>query len=56
MRVEDLREEITIEFQNLNKIIDELLKLRNEWSEETPTIRDVTASGAFLAQFYTGIE
>ncbi|UCE05090.1 MAG: hypothetical protein JSW07_15920 [bacterium] len=56
MNLDDLREEIEIEFEHLETIVNEILKLREELAERNPTIRDITVTGAFLAQFYNGIE
>jgi len=56
MKLEELEEEISIEFEYLQTTVDELLKLRDELVDRKPTIREVTAAGAFLAQFYSGIE
>ncbi len=56
MNLDELKEEISIEFEYLQIVIDELLKLRNELTNHEPTTREKTAAGAFLAQFYNGIE
>jgi len=56
MNLENLIEEIDIEFESLETIVTELLKLRQEVGNEIPSIRDLTAASAFLAQFYNGIE
>ena len=36
--------------------INELLQLHKELVNREPTVREITAAGAFLAQFYNGIE
>jgi len=44
MNLGDLREEIDIEFEYLNIIVNELLKLRNDLEDREPTIREVAAT------------
>lgn len=56
MTIEDLREEIDIELENIGKVLEELAALQVEVKGRNPTIREKTAAGAFLAQFYNGIE
>ncbi|MBI5970437.1 MAG: hypothetical protein HY884_04720 [Deltaproteobacteria bacterium] len=56
MRPAELREEIDIELELLESTVRELTTLRHEVSEREPTVREKTAAGAFLAQFYAGIE
>lgn len=56
MKLENLIEEIDIEFESLEITVTELLKLRQEVGDEIPSIRDLTAARAFLAQFYNGVE
>ncbi len=56
MKLENLIEEIQIEFESLEIVVDELLKLRDEVGDQIPSIRNLTAASAFLAQFYNGIE
>ena len=56
MTIDDLREEINIELENIGKILEELAALQLEVKERNPTIREKTAAAAFLAQFYNGIE
>lgn len=56
MRSEDLREEIDIELELIDSTVSELTALRDDIAQRDPTVREKTAAGAFLAQFYTGIE
>ncbi|MFQ5865798.1 MAG: hypothetical protein ACE5IW_11275 [bacterium] len=56
MNYEELCEEITIEFEALDIIVAELIQVHDEYQEGKPSIREITAAGAFLAQFYNGIE
>jgi hypothetical protein len=52
----ELREEIAIELEAMEKVVDELLALQRDVAHKTPTIREKTAGAAFLAQFYYGLE
>jgi hypothetical protein len=56
MKLENLIEEIDIEFESLEIIVAELLKLTHDVGDKNPNIRDLTAASAFLAQFYNGVE
>lgn len=56
MTLEDLREEISIELESMEKVVNEAILLLNDLSGSKPTIREKTAAAAFLAQFYGGIE
>lgn len=56
MNLKELEEEVSIEFEYLQTIVDELTSLSAELVDREPTIREITAAGAFLAQFYNGIE
>lgn len=56
MRHEELCEEIDIELELLDATVRELITLRNDVDDREPTVREKTAAGAFLAQFYGGIE
>lgn len=56
MTIENLTEEIEIEFESLETAVNELVKLRNDVGEEEPSMRELTAASAFLAQFYNGLE
>jgi len=56
MTLDELRKEIDIEFEIMDKIIKELLMLNQDIAFREPTIREKTAGSAFVAQFYSGIE
>lgn len=56
MQLDDLHEEIKIELDLMSAIVNELLSLQKDVRERTPTIREKAATGAFLAQFYGGVE
>lgn len=56
MTVQELREEIGIELEYLETVVQELAALRGDLTDRQPTVREKTATGAFLAQFYVGIE
>jgi hypothetical protein len=54
--VEDLLEEIEIEFEYIEIVLKELEKLYEKPSDIEPTLVEVTAAGGFLHNFYNGIE
>lgn len=56
MTKDELREEIAIELEAIQQIVTELLELSNDVGDKEPNLREKTAAGAFLAQFYNGIE
>lgn len=56
MTADDLKAEIEVEFQALQKVVHELEALRIDVAGREPTVREKTAAAAFLAQFYSGIE
>lgn len=56
MTLKNLREEISIELELIASILDEISSLRDDLMYCEPTVREKTAAGAFLAQFYGGIE
>ena len=56
MTAQELREEISIELEYLETVVHELDALRSDLGDRQPTVREKTAAGAFLAQFYAGIE
>jgi len=51
-----LREEISIELECLSATVQEIDALYRDVADREPTVREKTAAGAFLAQFYGGIE
>jgi hypothetical protein len=56
MTLSELREEISIELEMMESTVQEAASLLNDLSLREPTVREKTAAGAFLAQFYGGIE
>lgn len=56
MTLDDLREEVSIELESIQKTVNESSLLLFDLSGAEPTIREKTAAAAFLAQFYGGIE
>lgn len=56
MTREEIREEISIELEAIQQIVTELLELAEDIADQQPNVREKTAAGAFLAQFYNGIE
>ena len=56
MKLLDLKEEIEIEIELMEKTVKELVALYQDVREKSPTVREKTAASAFLAQFYTGVE
>lgn len=56
MTLAELREEISIELEMMESTVQEAVFLLNDLSVREPTVREKTAAGAFLAQFYGGVE
>lgn len=56
MSTAELRAEVAVEFEHLDRVVEELVALRRDVDEREPTLREMVAAGAFLTQFYTGIE
>lgn len=56
MTHEELREEIEIELDSVAEMVREVVQLYRDVAEDSPSIREKTAAGAFLAHFYNGIE
>ena len=56
MNVEVLREEISIQLELLDATIRELEAIRADLESRRPTVREVAAAAAFLADVYTGAE
>jgi len=52
----DIIEEIKIEIESLSSVVIELTMLLKESDIRELSIRDKTAAGSFLAQFYNGVE
>lgn len=56
MKLDDLKEEILIELENIDTVVKEVVALRNDLGTREPTVREKTAGAAFLSEFYNGIE
>jgi hypothetical protein len=56
MNAAELRAEAAIEFEHLDRVVDELVSLRRDVGEREPSLRELVAGGAFLTQFYNGVE
>src|SRR4030042_3999406 len=56
MKIEELKEELSIELESMDIVVKELLSLIKDISNREPTIREKTAAASFLAQFYNGLE
>ncbi len=56
MIANELQEEVNIEIELIEGILREVSALRKDIADREPTIREKTATAAFLAQFYGGIE
>ncbi len=56
MNREELKEEIGIELENIERVLLELSQLHEDVQGREASIREKTAASAFLAQFYNGIE
>jgi hypothetical protein len=56
MRSDDLKIQIEIEFRMMEKVINEVMNLKTDALNQSPTIREIAAASSFLAQFYNGID
>ena len=56
MTADELREEVGIELELLENIVRELASLRADVGTREPSVREKTATAAFMAQFYGGVE
>jgi hypothetical protein len=56
MKLEALKEEISIELENIDTVVKEIVALRLDLGAREPTVREKTAGAAFLSEFYNGIE
>lgn len=56
MTTEELREEISIELEQMATTAMEVRLLLDDLSGKEPTVREKTAGAAFIAQFYGGVE
>ncbi|MEW5818505.1 MAG: hypothetical protein AB1798_24330 [Spirochaetota bacterium] len=56
MKLNDLRDEVDIELNLMQDTVYELLAIQRDLIGKRPTVREKTAAGAFLSQFYGGVE
>jgi hypothetical protein len=56
MDLESLKREIRIQLDLLDSTVNEIIMLRGELADRAPTTREKAAAGAFLADFYGGVE
>jgi hypothetical protein len=56
LKADNLQEEILIQLEAMTVVVDELIALQQDVALREPTLRKKTATAAFLAQFYNGIE
>jgi hypothetical protein len=55
-KIEELKEELSIELESMDIMVNESLSLINDIRDSEPTVREKTAAAGFLAQFYNGLE
>ena len=56
MTSEELREEVSIELENIETVLRELSILHEDAKGREVSVLEKTAASAFLAQYYSGIE
>ena len=56
MNRDTLREEISIQLELMEGTVREIESLEADIGSRQPTVREVAAAAAFLANFYTGVE
>ena len=56
MTAAELREDVRDELAQMKEVVAEPVSLRRDVGAGTPTLREKVAGGAFLTQFYNGIE
>lgn len=56
METRELREQVALELDRMEEVVGELQKLVRDVDRREPTVRERTAGGAFLADFYMGVE
>jgi hypothetical protein len=54
--IELLKTEIQIQFDLMDSTVQEIADLRSDLADRSPSVREKAAAGAFLADFYGGIE
>lgn len=52
----ELKAEVGTEFAHMQRVVEELEALRRDVGSAEPTLREKTAAGTFLGQFYMGVE
>ena len=56
MNLDVLREEIGIQLELMDATVCEIEAIQTDLASRRPTVREMAATAAFLADFYTGIE
>jgi len=56
VKSDELKEEINIELELIERILLELSLLQKDVADREPSVREKTAASAFIAQFYGGVE
>lgn len=56
MQPSELREQVDLELDRLDRVVVELQKLLEDVRGNTPSTRERVAAGAFLADFYMAVE
>lgn len=56
MTIDDLRAEISIGIESIDGVLKNLSDLYAWVGNRRPSVREKTAAGSFMAQFYSGIE
>jgi hypothetical protein len=56
VNLDELREEIAIQLELMDATIGEIEAIRVDLASRQPTHREVAATGAFVADFYNGLE
>ncbi len=56
MNASELREQVGVELELLNRTLEEILSARSQMEHEPPSVLIVSGFGALLMNFYSGIE
>jgi hypothetical protein len=56
VKIDILKEEISIEFESMEMIVNEINSLLSDLKDDEPTVREKAAISSFLMQFYNGVE
>lgn len=56
MNVNELKDQIAIEFESIERTLGEVRSLCRDLAHRDPVPREVAAGGLFLANFYNGVE